>query len=98
MDALKCSIACWNVGGLGGNHRKYIVRYWIKAIPYPPWIIGIQELKSSSFITTVAMNTIALDYLRVISKADAGKGGTILLFHPSLSLATFGTLSHGHAT
>lgn len=98
MDPFWCSIACWNVGGLGGKHKKYLVMNWIKSLPTPPWVIGLHELKSSPFITKVAMNTIAPDYSRVILKADARKGGTTsLLFHPSLTLVSFGTLSHGQA-
>lgn len=60
-------------------------------------IIGLQELKSSSFLTIVAMNIIAPNYLRVISKADVGKGGSTLLYHPSLSLVNSRTILHGRA-
>lgn len=55
----------------------------------------MQEFKSSRFITLIAMNTIAPDYLTVISKADARKGGMALLHHPSLPLIASGTILHG---
>lgn len=41
------------------------------------------------------MNTIAPDFLCVISKVDNGKGGTALLYHLSLKLIKPGTLSLG---
>lgn len=97
MNPQAFSIVSWNVGGLVGKHRKYLVKSWIKSLPSPPMITGLQELKSSSFLTTVAMNTIAPDYPRIISKADAGKGGTTLLYQPSLTLANSGIISHGRA-
>lgn len=97
MDLKKCSVACWNVGGLGGKHHKYIVRNWIRSLPTPPWVVGLQELKASPFISAVALNTIAPDYPRIISKVDNGKGGTALLYHPSLTLVSSGILSHGRA-
>lgn len=43
----------------------------------------------------VAMNTIAPDFLHIISKVDAGKGGMTLLYHPSLKMINSGTLSLG---
>lgn len=43
------------------------------------------------------MNTVAPDYPRVISKADVGKGGTTLLYHPSLNFIHSWTISLGQA-
>lgn len=41
------------------------------------------------------MNTVAPDYFKIISKVDAGKYGVALLYHPSLTLISSGTLLHG---
>lgn len=58
------------------------------------WPAGTESLP---FILAMAFNTIAPDYPRIISKADNGKGGTALLYHPSLILVSSGILSHGRA-
>lgn len=97
MDYQKCCIISWNVDGLGGKHRKYLVRNWIKTLPISPLVISLHELKSSPFLIIVAFNIIAPNYKRVISKVDKGKGDTTLLFHPFLSLIDSGTLSLGRA-
>lgn len=83
--------------GFGGKHRKYIIWDLIRSTIVPPMIIGLQELKSSSFLTTIAMNTIASNYLRVVAKANDGKEGAALLHHPSLNMINLGTLNLGKA-
>lgn len=45
----------------------------------------------------VTINTTSLDYQRVISKANIGRGGTTLLYHPSLKIINSGMLSLGRA-
>lgn len=64
----------------------------------PPLIIGPQELKTYFFLTVVALNVIHPNYHRVISLPFEDRGGTTLLFHPSLKLIDFGTMSRGRAT
>lgn len=88
-------MASWNVDSLGGKHQKYIVRDWLKTLKPIPLIIGIQELKTSFFLTFVTMNVIQPDYMRVISLPFEGKGGAALLFHPSLKLLDSGTMNRG---
>lgn len=87
----------WNIGGLGGKNRKYIVINWVKTLIPTPLITGLQELKTSFFLTFVAMNVIKPDYHRVISLPFEGKGGAALLYHPSFKLINSGTLNIGRA-
>lgn len=61
----------------------------------PPLVIGLQELKTTHFLTIVALNVIKLDYHRIISLPFEGRGGTPLLYHPSLQLADLGTMNKG---
>lgn len=63
-----------------------------------PLIIGLQELKTTHFVTMVTMNVIQPDYQWVISLPHEGKGGVALLYHPSLKLIDSGTMNHGRAT
>lgn len=98
MERHKNSIASWNVDGLGGRSRKMVVRKWIKSLPNEPIILGLQELKTSSFFTTIALNTILPDYHRIVSLLDEGKGDTTSLYHPSLTLRNLGTLELGQIT
>lgn len=40
MDSQPFPIVSWNVGGLGGKHRKYIIKNWIWSLAISPLIIG----------------------------------------------------------
>lgn len=86
MDKQNITLASWNVDGLIGRSRKFSVRNWVKKLPSPPTILGLQEIKTSQFHTTVALNTILPDYPRIVSLPDESRGGTSLLYHPSCSL------------
>lgn len=86
MAIKKWNVISWNVGGLGGKHRKHIVKKWVKSLAIPPLIIGLQEIKTAHFLTMVAVNVTQPDYLRIISPPHKGKGGFALLYHPSLKL------------
>lgn len=98
MASQKWDIITWNVGGLVGKHHKYTVMDWIKTLPYPPLIIGLQELKASPFLSTIALNMIAPNYKSIVSHANVGKGGTTLLYHPNLTLEDSGILNVGIAS
>lgn len=74
MDKLDITLASWNVDSLVGKSCKYLVQNWIKKLPSPPIILGLQEIKMSSFLTIVALNTILPDYQRVVSLHDEGRG------------------------
>lgn len=50
-----------------------IARNWIKSLPIKPTIVGIQELKTSSFLTIVSLDTILLDYPQIMSLLDKAK-------------------------
>lgn len=64
-----------NVGGLEGKHQKYIVCNWLKSISSPPIIIGLKELKTSHFLTTIALNAIKIDYQWAVSLPFEGREG-----------------------
>lgn len=69
------------------------MRNWLNSLKQTPKIIGIQEIKASTFLVDVALNHILPDYHRVISPLDEGRGKIALLFHPSLKLIASGTIS-----
>lgn len=85
MALQQWSIFSYNIGGLSGKNIKYIVKNWVQTLKPTPLIIGLQELKTSFFLTSIAMNVIQLDYNKIISLSFEGKGGVTLLYHPSLS-------------
>lgn len=60
METQKWTILSWTVEGLIGKHKKYIVRNWVRSVSPLPLIIGLQELKTSFFLTTVTLNAINL--------------------------------------
>lgn len=72
MGKLKNSIISWNVDGLGDRNRKHLVRNWIRTLPSCPTIMGLQEIKTSTFFTLVALNVILLDYPRIIFSQTMG--------------------------
>lgn len=96
MDTHPISIGSWNVG-LMGNSRKYVVKTWLSTVKPLPKILGIQEIRASPFLTDVALNLILPDYNCVVSLPNDGRGGSTLLFHPSYTLLSSGTISFGRA-
>lgn len=92
MDKPNITIVSWNVNGLVGRNRKFPIHRWIKKLPSLPTILGLQEIKTSSFLTTVALNTILPDYPQIVFLPDEGRGGTTLLYNPWCTLIRFATL------
>lgn len=95
MDKQNLTLASWNVDRLVSRSQKFSVQNGIKKLPSPPTILGLQEIKMSQFLIIVALNTILLDYPRIVSLPDESCGGTTLLYHPSCVLIRFGTLELG---
>lgn len=93
------SLASWDVGGLGGKHIKYLVKNYVRSLSPTPLVIGLQELKTAHFLTTVVMNVIQPDYHHIISLPFEGpfegKGGTTLMYHPSFQLMDSSTMNRG---
>lgn len=88
-------LASSNIDGLVSRNRKFVVHQWIKKLSSLITILGVQEIKTSSFLTSVALNIILPDYPRIVSLPEESRGDTTLLFHPSSKLINSGTLELG---
>lgn len=92
MDKKYIIIASWNVDGLVGRNRKFSIHNWVKKLSSPPTILGLHEIKTSSFLTTISLNTILPNYPWIVSLLDEGRGGIALLYNHSYTLIRCGIL------